>query len=781
MPGPYIHMAAADRIAAHLRRQDVWPRYRGDAPLLAGPDPHQLARVALAHPNYYALGAFGPDLFFFLPDFRSPGLANSLVGVLDFLDGFFEALDEFIIERWDRFIGPISENLDEAISRLTGDLSTVVSDIFNALASLLVNMLLDLATQAKDWFGLFSLGHNRGYDNRDFFWSDMLHYRKTSWFGRQLWQIAGERETPRDGETAESARAEADKLRAYALGYITHLGTDVTGHPFVNEKAGGPFRTHWQRHHLVENHMDARCYDADHSTAPAYRMLTEAALHFRLLFGEDENRTLPPTLPGSGSLRGRYERRRILDADSDMPAGVAEQIFEAMKRAYEVRAAADDDVALAEPSRTTPKIIPGDGRPAPETIQQTFGLVFRYLRHITLDGFGHDKPLPPEVFPNLDFPTYTDPHDSAPGAADDDWDFWDVLLAILRFIFFIVEIAIWVATVIPGIINDLLTYGPRVAAYYAIELPLYYIVKASRMVLVMTGYMLPMKDEIDTGLVRLGVGSRQAFLMNLGSINDVFGGIDPFATGPVLQRADELVETEGLSRDEALARALSEKGIGQPPPPEPVGSRDYPHAIVNDGSAATEYHAPWLYPTSKVEQPATVASPHRTGEEAPVLLAGANPGSQRARALFEHCPTPDATEAVARVMPRVGNLGDPVHFSSYLIWQITRDDLTQLTGAAAPPSHETGSAPAPSRFTDWNLDADRGYAWKCWDWDRCKGRESVDETGHTYLTPRSPTPQDGEGDLNPAYQPSTPLRVHYTDHPDQTPVDCPKDDDGGTP
>jgi hypothetical protein len=134
-------------------------------------------------------------------------------------------------------------------------------------------------------------------------------------------------------------------------------------------------------------------------------------------------------------------------------------------------------------------------------------------------------------------------------------------------------------------------------------------------------------------------------------------------------------------------------------------------------------------------------------------------------------------------MTRVGNLGDPVHFSTYLIWQITRDDLTQLlTGAAAPPSHETGSAPAPSRFTDWNLDADRGYAWKCWDWDRCKDRESVDETGHTYLTPRSQTPQNGEGDLNPAYQPSNPLRVHYMDHPDQAPGDCSRDDDdGGVP
>src|SRR5438034_2694155 len=44
--------------------------------------------------------------------------------------------------------------------------------------SLLMNALIDLVAQSHDWWGLFSLGLNVGYDNKDFFWSDMLHYRK---------------------------------------------------------------------------------------------------------------------------------------------------------------------------------------------------------------------------------------------------------------------------------------------------------------------------------------------------------------------------------------------------------------------------------------------------------------------------------------------------------------------------------------------------------------------------------------------------------------------------
>jgi hypothetical protein len=48
--------------------------------------------------------------------------------------------------------------------------------------------------------------------------------------------------------------------RRVSCGGICHLGTDVIAHSFVNEQAGGPFRTHWQRHHLVENHIDAWNY-----------------------------------------------------------------------------------------------------------------------------------------------------------------------------------------------------------------------------------------------------------------------------------------------------------------------------------------------------------------------------------------------------------------------------------------------------------------------------------------------------------------------------------------
>src|SRR5262249_55563244 len=69
-----------------------------------------------------------------------------------------------------------------------------------------------------------------------------------------------------------------------ALGYLSHVASDTVAHAFVNQVAGGPFRVHWQRHHLVENHADAQWYLNDPDpTAPrsngGYDQLTESALY----------------------------------------------------------------------------------------------------------------------------------------------------------------------------------------------------------------------------------------------------------------------------------------------------------------------------------------------------------------------------------------------------------------------------------------------------------------------------------------------------------------------
>jgi hypothetical protein len=129
----------------------------------------------------------------------------------------------------------------------------------------------------------------------------MFHYRSTCAYPKELWKLAtqhladadkmeadlgagGHVLTDAENQSVADARAAAESEAAFAIGWITHCATDVTGHPFTNAKCGGPFRLHWQRHHLVENHFDAAGYNVAHMGAPVYEELGTSALHFRVAF-----------------------------------------------------------------------------------------------------------------------------------------------------------------------------------------------------------------------------------------------------------------------------------------------------------------------------------------------------------------------------------------------------------------------------------------------------------------------------------------------------------------
>jgi hypothetical protein len=74
-------------------------------------------------------------------------------------------------------------------------------------------------------------------------WFDVLHSRRTGRFGRSL---------------VDLSRTGTRRQRAYAMGYLSHVATDLVGHAFVNQVVGGPYRLHPQRHAVVEGFMDAR-------------------------------------------------------------------------------------------------------------------------------------------------------------------------------------------------------------------------------------------------------------------------------------------------------------------------------------------------------------------------------------------------------------------------------------------------------------------------------------------------------------------------------------------
>ena len=402
----------------------------------------------------------------------------------------------------------------------------------------------------------------------------------------------------------------------------------------------------------------------------------------------------------------------MLDIDSDLPDVVGQILLKSM-------------VDVFYQGGPHPKILrDNDGRPSADLIAEAYSLLFKYLKLATVDGFAHEPPPPPDVFPNLDFPTMSDPAgDSAPGGGGGDdgnfWDdLWDFILSVLAVIAYIAEVAAYLATLPWAILADLTTYPLRLGLYYALELPLFHMLKNFRAVLVMTGYMLPMDDEIASSLIHVGLTDKNAFQELLAEIGDVFGGVLPEISG------------------------ITDRTFRDP---------HYPHSHPDD-----EFRHPWDYPHSPNdnpplpdEKPLTTAGPHPALVSPSVLFAGT--GTDAAlRDEFEFAATPqDADAAGLKVAPH-RHLGDAVAFSQYLVWLESRLD-PQRDGTPVP-------------LVDWNLDADRGYGYHCWDWNRKPNSPQPDPEGNFFGEPCT-WPSQADPALDPAapakWNPANPLQVHW--------------------
>lgn len=363
-----------------------------------------------------------------------------------------------------------------------------------------------------------------------------------------------------------------------------------------------------------------------------------------------------------------------------------------------------------------------EGKPNVKLIQETYALLFRFLKHTTTDGFGHERPQPPPVFPNLDFPIWDDPaEDCAPGDDPDDSSFWDdlldLLLSIVKVIIYIVEVAAWLGSLPWAVLADVTTYPLRLGIYYALELPLFHLFKSVRSALVMTGYLAPMDDEIVSGLTRVGFPDAAAFDELKAHMEDVFGGM----------LAEKVEQSEATFRDPA-----------------------YPHLNTDN-----DYRAPWEYPSSPSELPNAVtpprgpavrvtASPHQRGADVRTLFDVVM-GTPGLRDAFEAAQSPSEADSAGQKVTPKEHLGDAVSFSQYLCWLATRIEDAD------------GNRPS---LVDWNLDGDRGYGYHCWDWNRAHEHLVEDPERNSYAAPCQP-PSQAAG-----FDETQPVRLHFCEEPD---------------
>lgn len=263
MPHPATHITIVQRLA----QSDP-----AIAAVLGSPDPNihpdqgQAGLAAVRKMRFASLGAVGPDLFYFLADFRQP--VQDLEDVIVMLMANFAAIEQAADE-----IDKVQSELAKAEAVLTCGISTIKDQLFGdgiatvtqLLAGNLTSLLGKLAIDAGfNPASLLEPPRQKDQPRSKWFWADYLHYVHTGDFTATLLQKS----------RLDPKYKDHPHLFAYALGYFTHYVADTVGHPYVNQIVQAPYRLYWQRHALVENFIDAYVWDRWHKSQPTKDPLT---------------------------------------------------------------------------------------------------------------------------------------------------------------------------------------------------------------------------------------------------------------------------------------------------------------------------------------------------------------------------------------------------------------------------------------------------------------------------------------------------------------------------
>jgi hypothetical protein len=649
----------------------------------------------------------------------------------------------------------------------------------------------------------------KGWPEETFLWSDMTHYRRTSAICQALVHQA---ELQRDGTPEGEERFE--QFLAFSLGYITHIGTDTIAHSFVNEQCGGPYRDHPTRHHLIENHIDAWNYaqSGEGGTIPTdpwgktddYPEVSASALWFAVQLTPDcpHGKQRPTPLSDDPDTR-----KAQLDVDGEMPMWMAEAIVAALKETFvdhphpKIYQGDAYQQQIDEGKLTTMvKAVTGHGldRPFQELLDgiappPTFSVptgfplpwevATAYRLMITLykvnfnGGWELPKPRVPDfviVPPQSDFTNLFQPPDFSGADSDNPIeDVCDVFIALVEWL--VKEIA-----AVIQLIGDLIkaglspwTYEIRVRLY-EIALKIWDVVTKTHDVLAHTGLLMPHAEqryedngelkwpnEIDLPLITLGATIDGAFKQALADAIDPLGNLDK----------NEGVVVSHSVRDPNMPYypVMQYHSDGHPPDDwEFHRPWAYPqYSEYEDGGDNTTVPTPTeTYDPSKCDPngPATAYKPMRPGPypegttpdqvffrtNASVDVAG--------RYNYENAQTPWQTDQlneqyIGKARARVSPLGDPVPFSAYLIGR-----LVNPTGYA----------------TQFNLDADRAYAYLTWDWIRGNDVDKTD-LGFPYQLPVAAPWRDTAR----WKQGAEPMQLHYVDPPPQIIIQRRDDEAGG--
>lgn len=591
MPGPIVHLIVQQRLAEYLRE-------------IGGETGRKYGDLLKADPcsPYGGFGCMGPDyLFFSLKEYGTP--------LDEFANFVFEVYDalEPLIEFYEDHIEPVVQTIEDAIAAvdqaLFQGLFGQLKDTADLLGATALNAAAVVVTKNIDLFYPFYPKVQQGAPEDDWYWIDFLHYRRTGRFASTMWHKA-------QGD---------DDLMRYVLGYANHIGTDVVGHAFVNAVTGGPYRTHWHRHKLVENWIDAYA----RNTYPDSQAVRSCL-----------NLTTDDTYLAD-AIAGSYYHRLIEFPGGRLPDPLAKLIAESMRDTY-------SDIAH-------PVFLD------PADLDATYRLFLMWFARATSIGDAQKPtPVPPPGAATATLVSdYASGFPSFPGGGGSPggggFSIWGIFAAIAAFVKWLLDSVIYTLTWIITHAVDILTL-PFVEALALVKWLLYQVQKGIweiydnlRFMLVLGGYLFP--EPRDLAKTPWG----QAFI-NTNSVG-LTGG--PAATFNLFPRKQE------------------SHGLGGP----------------------MEHHL--LYPGVLQEMP--------HAEPAPLPFHGANPEAFISQG---HGYDP-AIEQLYNCIGPYGSTSQFTHFIDSNTW------TTPQFGSALYFSSRLISQRLDD-LPNFNLDSDRGYAWKTW-------------------------------------------------------------------
>lgn len=680
MPKFGIHIHVLDEVAAKLSAAN------GNTPI--DQDKNTIGNLLNNNRFEAALGAIGPDLLFWAPDYNVIEQLKTLINIYtelksvkDDVDEAIEKIEEGIDDTVDEIvneliqipiIGPAVQGVKDFktfFEKLTDGFETIFNNLDNDIEQALMVRVLGLdgsdegATMARSLFqGLFQSSSQMGREEMDWYWFEMLHYRNTGDFLKNLI------------ENAENMNS--DSAKAYAYAYATHVAADLTGHPYVNTVSGAPYRIAVQRHVVIENYMDQWKWMDAYGTN--IRETLFAATDFK--------------------------------SNKDMPDEVAELLEKTLKNTYE---------DLIHPLRFG-NPLDGSGNLKDFNdygflTKDDIKLAYR-AQKIMLEFLGNMEPYeqPTEPFDGADELVATWFSEMDELFSQETWvvqpengNSDNLLLNLDEFFAAIQDTISNLIDIAKQMLDSLrdmaagfagsittLTDIPKqltLTVFYAIEKLIYHVYKEIHQILSLSGLTYPEPEDVDLGerrartlITTTSAANRKLYptLKNPGQphLDDrtyVDGTIDPF------RRYTSTPTPSAILRDEDLANASND-------------ARRNPYFLTTQNELDLNFLA---NPENSHEKPHTESSFYpKNDSTTPDIFIANTPLDEKLLLAYANCSTPAETAKLYADF-KGKSFGNAVDLSVYILAN----------------RKSTNSDVLKAVYCNWNLDGDRGYGYKSWD------------------------------------------------------------------